>query len=180
MTRSQLEHAIRAACDISGDNEIIVFGSQAILGTYPDAPETLTASIEVDVQPRNHPENTDLIDGNLGEMSLFHETHGFYIHGITIDSAKLPHGWEKRTIPVSDQNTTRGNTGYCLEVHDLAASKLFANREKDRIFVATLLLEKLVDKDMLIKRISALEVDNPGITARMIDWINSTTAEIES
>ena len=30
MTRSQLEHAIRAACDVSGDTEVWVFGSQAI------------------------------------------------------------------------------------------------------------------------------------------------------
>lgn len=38
MTREELEHAIRAACDVSGDDEVYVFGSQAILGQYPDAP----------------------------------------------------------------------------------------------------------------------------------------------
>ena len=32
MTRAELEHAIRAACDVSGDDEVYVFGSQAILG----------------------------------------------------------------------------------------------------------------------------------------------------
>jgi hypothetical protein len=37
MTREQLEHAIRAACDVTGDNEVYVFGSQAILGQYPEA-----------------------------------------------------------------------------------------------------------------------------------------------
>ena len=39
MTRDQLEHAIRAACDVAEDTELIVFGSQAILGTFPDPPE---------------------------------------------------------------------------------------------------------------------------------------------
>ena len=34
MTRDQLEHAIRAACDVSGDNELWIFGSQAILGEF--------------------------------------------------------------------------------------------------------------------------------------------------
>ena len=34
MTRDQLEHAIRAACDVAHDTELIVFGSQAILGTF--------------------------------------------------------------------------------------------------------------------------------------------------
>lgn len=37
MNREQLGHAIRAACDVSGDNELYIFGSQAILGQYPDA-----------------------------------------------------------------------------------------------------------------------------------------------
>jgi hypothetical protein len=31
MTRDQLEHAIRAACDVSKDTELYIFGSQAIL-----------------------------------------------------------------------------------------------------------------------------------------------------
>lgn len=88
MTREQLEHAIRAACDIAGDTELIVFGSQAILGTYPRPPESLAASIEVDVQPKNHPERTDDVDGMLGELSDFHITHGFYVHGVTIDCGR--------------------------------------------------------------------------------------------
>ena len=51
MTRSQLEHAIRAACTVSEDTEVWVFGSQAILGEHPDAPVALLRSIEVDVAP---------------------------------------------------------------------------------------------------------------------------------
>ena len=34
MRRDQLEHAIRAACQIIGRPEVIVLGSQAILGTF--------------------------------------------------------------------------------------------------------------------------------------------------
>ena len=59
MNRNQLEHAIRAACDVAGDTELFVFGSQAILGGFPDAPEILRRSIEVDVQPKNFLENTE-------------------------------------------------------------------------------------------------------------------------
>jgi len=53
ITRYQLEHAIRAACDVSEDTALWVFGSQAILGEFPDAPKSLHATIEVDVQPKN-------------------------------------------------------------------------------------------------------------------------------
>jgi hypothetical protein len=43
MTRSQLEHVIRAAATIAGDTEIVVVGSQAMLGRYPDAPPEMLA-----------------------------------------------------------------------------------------------------------------------------------------
>ena len=99
MTREQLEHAIRAACEVSEDSEIWIFGSQAILGEFPDAPEDLRASIEVDVQPKNRSDKIDAIDGVLGELSLFHQTHGFYVHGLPIkETATLPLGWEHRVI----------------------------------------------------------------------------------
>jgi len=109
MTRDQLEHAIRAACDVSKDTELWIFGSQAILGEFPNAPESLRASIEVDVQPKNRPEAIDDIDGALGELSMFHQTHGFYARGISIESAKLPDGWERRTVSDRSQHFYRKN-----------------------------------------------------------------------
>ena len=101
MNREELEHAIRAACDVTDDTEVWVVGSQAILGEHTDAPIALRHSIEVDISPKNHPERIELINGNLGEDSLFHEAHGFYVHGFPIEDAILPNGWEDRAIPVS-------------------------------------------------------------------------------
>ena len=132
MTREQLEHAIRAACDVSGDTELWIFGSQAILGEFPNTPESLRASLEVDIQPKNRAETIDEIDGALGELSQFHHTHGFYVHGIAIESENLPQGWEQRAVSISDPISTRGNTGLSIETHDLAANKLAAHREKDK------------------------------------------------
>jgi hypothetical protein len=51
MTRRELKHAIRAACDASGDDQVYVVGSQAMLGQYPDAPEALRQSAEADIAP---------------------------------------------------------------------------------------------------------------------------------
>jgi hypothetical protein len=49
MRREQLEHAIRTACQIIRRDEVIVVGSQAILGTYTEVqlPAEATMSIEV-------------------------------------------------------------------------------------------------------------------------------------
>jgi hypothetical protein len=76
LNRLQLEHAIRAASTIAGDTEIVVIGSQAILGRYPQAPAELLVSSDVDVYPRNYPERADLIDGSIGELSPFEAQRG--------------------------------------------------------------------------------------------------------
>jgi len=177
MTRDQLEHAIRAACEVSKDTELWIFGSQAILGEFPNVPESLRASIEVDVQPKNRPETVDDVDGTLGELSMFHQTHGFYIHGISIKSAKLPDGWEQRTTPVSDPKSTYGNTGWCVEVHDLAASKLAAYRIKDKEFVRLLLIEKMIDVKILIERLTSLNVKEQ-LREQLLQWVK-ITAELK-
>ena len=179
MTREQLEHAIRAACDVSGDSELYVFGSQAILGEYPDAPPALRASIDVDLQPVNYPEMVDRIDGVLGELSMFHKTHGFYVHGVSIEAATLPEGWEARTVTVRvlEAVGTTENSGLCLEAHDLAASKLYAYREKDRDFVRTLLVERLIDPTLLRDRIDVLPADGDR-KERMDEWVRITAEEL--
>ena len=53
MRRDQLEHAIRTACQIIGRREVIVVGSQSILGTFREdqLPAAATMSAEVDILP---------------------------------------------------------------------------------------------------------------------------------
>ena len=178
MTREQLEHAIRAACEVTGDSEIWVFGSQAILGKFLNAPEELRTSIEVDVQPKNRSDKVDAIDGALGELSLFHQTHGFYVHGLPIKEATtLPEGWQLRVTPVIDEVSTNGNTGWCVETHDLAASKLVAYRQKDRDFVRLLLIERMINTQILLDRLSSLGIDE-ALRERLIQWVNITAEEL--
>jgi hypothetical protein len=71
MTRAQLEHIIRAAGTIADVEDLIVIGSQAVLGEFPDAPPELLVSHEADVYPPLHPERSDLIDATIGEGSPF-------------------------------------------------------------------------------------------------------------
>ena len=110
---------------------MIVFGSQAILGQYPDAPEELRQSAEADMAPKHAVDKVDLIDAVLGldSDSDFHRTHGSYVHGVPIETAVLPTGWENRAVELRDANT-RENVGWCVEAHDLAASKLVPERQK--------------------------------------------------
>jgi hypothetical protein len=81
MKRRDLEHLIRAAGAIA-ESDLIVIGSQAILGQHPDAPAEALRSIEADLIPVQHPERWALIDGAIGEGSPFHETFGYYATGV--------------------------------------------------------------------------------------------------
>ncbi len=160
MTRSELEHLIRAAGSIADDVEIVVIGSQSLLGQFPDAPLVLLASMEADVFPRSHPDRAELIDGSIGEGSSFHESFGYYAQGVSAETATLPSGWQDRLVPISNANT-RGITGLCLEVHDLAISKYVAGREKDLEFTHALARHRLVGKAALLRRLKQTSVNAP-------------------
>jgi hypothetical protein len=75
MRRDQLEHAIRAACQIIGHPAVIVVGSQAILGTFreDELPADATMSLEVDVLPIASDDDevarlADVIEGRGGRV----------------------------------------------------------------------------------------------------------------
>ena len=158
MTRDQLEHIIRASAVIADDDEIIVVGSQSILGSFPDAPPELCVSVEADVFPKNKPEHWELIDGSIGELSPFHDTFGYYAQGVDETTSTLPEGWRDRLVPITNPNT-RGATGWCLEPHDLVVAKAIAGRPKDRRFVEAALAHGLVDPATLAERLDATEAD---------------------
>ena len=160
MQRHQLEHIIRAAAGITGAEQFVIVGSQAVLGQFPRAPEELLVSIEADVFSLRDPADSDLIDGSIGEGSPFHQTFGYYAHGVGADTAVLPAGWKARLVPVHNENTG-GGTGLCLEIHDLAVSKLVAGREKDLTFVAGLLRHRLANPETVRERLAATPLEAP-------------------
>ncbi|MFN8978737.1 MAG: DUF6036 family nucleotidyltransferase [Gemmatimonadaceae bacterium] len=174
MTREQLEHAIRAACDVVGDHEVYVFGSQSILGQFPEVPATLKMSAEADISPRYRLDRVEYLN-TIGEDSPFHQAHGFYVRGLPItEAATLPAGWEERTVAVRANETS---TGLCLEGHDLAASKLVAFRDKDRAFVLTLLVEEFLSSTILVERVWRLPVAQAE-RERIARWVHLSVQEL--
>jgi hypothetical protein len=155
--RPELEHIIRAAATVAEDEELIVIGSQAILGQFPHAPAELLASREADVYPRNRPERSIEIERSLGDGSYFDATYGYYAHAVGPETATLPTGWEQRLVEIRNENTG-GASGWCLEIHDLLLSKCVAGRERDWEFVEDALLHRLADAAELRRRLVDLPV----------------------
>jgi hypothetical protein len=158
MTREQLEHLIRAAAVIADDDSIVVIGSQAILGQFPEAPDSMRVSVEADLYPLHHPERAEVIEGSIGELSPFHETFGYYAQGVGEETARLPQGWKERLVVVQNENT-RGARGLCLEVHDLLVAKVIAGREKDLSFLRDAARHRMADPETLLRRLATVEVD---------------------
>jgi hypothetical protein len=92
MNAEQLRHILRAAARVTGETEFVVIGSQAILGSHPDAPRGLRKSVEGDTYPKRHPEKAIDVDGAIGELSPFNQEFGYYAHGVHPETATLELG----------------------------------------------------------------------------------------
>lgn len=161
MRREDFEQVIAAAA--TGEDEFVVIGSQAILGSHPVAPEPMLRSLEADIYPLHRPEQADAIDGLLGDGSQFQRTYGYYAHGVGPETAKAPRGWQQRLVRVAvaaRAASTRSPVAWCLEVHDLVLSKCAAGRDRDWEFAAEALKAELVQGEVLLARIADLPVSD--------------------
>jgi len=168
MQRSQLEHLIRAAAEITNQYEFVVIGSQSILGAVERPPPECTLSMEADLFPLHAPELADLIDGGIGELSFFHEHFGYYAQGVGPETAHLPHGWMDRLVRLQGEGTNH-RVAYCLDPVDLFVSKACAAREKDRVFDRALLDHRIVTIDEALARAALL--DDAAEAQRAAAWI---------
>jgi Nucleotidyltransferase of unknown function (DUF6036) len=179
LKRAEFEHAVRAAGAVLGLDEVLVIGSQALHASVEGAlPHEAERSVEVDVAVLNDTDGrkADLLDGSIGEASMFHATFGYYAQGVVPGTAVLPAGWRKRLVRFTSP-ATAGVTALCLEPHDLWVSKMVAGRPKDLEFGRALLDGGLVDPDTLRDRVRAVRKaaaqDRKRILAKIEAW--STT-----
>lgn len=188
MRRAEMEHAIRAACQIIDASQIIIVGSQSILGTYAEdeLPERATMSREIDMLPiaDGDAETTrlaDVIEGVAGEFSPFEQLHGFSIDGVDHTTSVLPEGWRARLVEVRNDNTAGPGghpifVGWCLDKVDLCVAKLCAFREKDLEFVGALLDAGLVDAALVFERLRDVPPAAAESAARAMEWLLGPTA----
>lgn len=161
MRPAQFEHVVAAAAEVTGHDEFVVIGSQAILGSYEQPPESMLQSPEADIYPLHDPGAADLLDGALGDGSQFHLAYGYYAHGVGPETAKAPRGWRERLVkreipprPASERTTV----AWCLEAHDLVLSKCAAGRDRDWDYAAEALKAGIVQSDVLLARVPELPV----------------------
>lgn len=174
MNRSQLEHIIRAAGDVLGENEVILVGSQSILGSVPDAlPRDVTLSMEADVMAMSDPdgEKVLLINGTIGELTHFDGTHGYYAEGVEEALCRFPMGWRERLVGICTP-ATNGVTGWCVEPHDVAVAKLLAGRDKGIQYVRALLRSGHLQPGTVLERAELTPMTDDELT-RIVGVVGS-------
>jgi hypothetical protein len=156
MKKQQVDHVLRAAGRITHARSFVIIGSQSLHGTYPDLPDDIVLSAEVDVIAVGKADRTEWLNA-IGVYSPFHETFGYYADPVDETTAILPRGWKQRLVklPAGD---TDGVTGLCLEPHDLALSKYVARREKDMAFNRELIRRGLLERQRLLELLEATPV----------------------
>jgi hypothetical protein len=178
MTREQLAHVLRTVAAISGEHDILIIGSQSILGSYPEdaLPARATGSMEVDTAFLTDPDGAkaDVVDVNLGEFSEFHNEFGYYPQGVSVSTGVFPAGWRDRLVVFETPGAEPGR-GLCLEPHDCILAKLVRFDEKDLDFAFALVRAGLIDLSTLAERASTLPA-HPAVIDRVLNWINAMRA----
>src|SRR6185437_13135923 len=148
MKKREVDHVLRAAGRITGEKQFIIIGSQSLHGKFPDLPDDLVKSFEVDLMAAKHADRTELLTV-IAMYSPFHGSFGYYSDPVDHKAATLRKGWKGRLVylPAGD---TEGVRGLCLHPHDLAIAKYVARREKDRVFTRELAKRGIVSHDRLL------------------------------
>jgi hypothetical protein len=156
MKKQQLDHVLRAAGRITGLKEFVIIGSQSLHAKYPDLPDDIVQSAEVDLIAANVPDRTEWLNA-IGVHSPFHESFGYYADPVDEASAILPAGWKDRLVSLPPGDTG-GVRGWCLDPHDLVISKYCARRDKDLAFTRDLARRGIVKRKRLAELLDTTAV----------------------
>lgn len=155
MKKEQLLQLSRQVSEIAEIENPIIVGSQSLYAVTGDVPELVKRSIECDFLLLNaKPEVFRAIIAEIGFASEFQEQFGYFADALGLATVVLPAEWEERLHPLTDEN---GNlVARCLEIHDLAVSKMMAGREKDFEFLREIFERGLFDFEIFTNRVKSI------------------------
>jgi hypothetical protein len=158
-----------------GCNAVVLVGSQAILASYDLPPSVPLVSFELDVFPvrlsdgkweplkaGTEDDISEEVWASFGEGSMFHETHDFFLDGVSSSTSTLPTDWKDRQVV--REMSVYGKQAYLIApaIEDLILSKAVAGREKDKEWIAAVMADDDVklNKYSLKQHIKKLPIDD--------------------
>lgn len=192
MTADEVFQALRdVARLLPSQQRFFVIGSQSIHASFPNPPSgVLTMSPEVDIYigEQHEPEMEDkifyFVHEHLGSESDYDVEHRYYVDAVKRGKVVpiLPDGWRERAVyrrvdvPATEDMDAFAVDVFFLEIHDLIASKLAANRPKDRDFARAAFRQGLFEKDIVAERL-ALCRSVPALIDTPLDFLRSLSVE---
>ncbi|KQO98698.1 DUF6036 family nucleotidyltransferase [Leifsonia sp. Leaf264] len=175
----ELAMAARRAAELTDSSELLLVGSQAIVAMYKPAqiPGEATMSAELDVVARSREDHFRITE-ELGEMSEFHQEHGFYVQAVRNDLISRVQGWEERAARIEVASGDRDVAVWCMDVNDLCLSMLAAERTKDVLYVNAMLQDGLADRAVIEERAELmLSPDDIPAVKRTLQRIDELPAD---
>jgi hypothetical protein len=149
--RWQFFDLIRRVRELTQITEPVIVGSHSLFAVTEFVPEIVDRSVEADFLLGQHGhEVMEMVRDNLGYTSDFYKQHGYFADPLGMAAVSFTPGWQDRLQPLKDDNDQI--VARCLELHDLAVSKLIAGRDKDLIFLCDLLDSRMILMAALMER----------------------------
>ncbi len=154
MRREALEMLVAKVADVTRLDRLVIVGSQSAHGQISWLPGPVLRSIEADFLLPGFGRNS-VIDDECGPESDFFAEHGVYADPLGAGIVTLPRGWEDRLVPI--MNSEGRPSWWALEIHDTAASKLMAGRDKDFDFIIELVYSQTFCFETFLSRAALLQ-----------------------
>ena len=156
MKRWQFFDLIRRVSELTQITEPVIVGSHSLFAVTDFVPAIVDRSLEADflLGPHGH-EVIEMVRDNLGYTSDFYKQHGYFADPLGMAVVSFTPGWQDRLQPLKDDNGQV--VAKCLEIHDLAVSKLIAGRDKDLIFLCDLLDSRMILMEALMERAETIK-----------------------
>jgi len=175
MRPDNLDHLLRAAGDLTGHKRFVLVGSSAIFAWRQAVPEAMAMSREADLFAADVGDEeverlSDVLE-NIGHLSAFDDTHGYYVDGVGPRTAVLPLDWRVRS-KVYSSPATNGVSAVVPHPEDIALSKLCAGREKDLEWVSAAHDAGFIDLDRMAVRVPELPGSTAASSAHLLQLID--------
>jgi hypothetical protein len=152
----QLFDLLRRVSEMTNISEPVIVGSHSLFAITDLVPSIVDRSVEADFLLGPYSiEMMRKVNDELGVTSDFYHAHGYYADGLGLATVVLVQGWQDRLQPLKDESGQV--VAQCLEVHDVAVSKMMAGRDKDMIFLSALLDGNLISLPTLAERAALIQ-----------------------
>ncbi len=177
----KLSDALRLAEEIhhlTGHKEIVVIGSNAVLGVAPHTsiPPEMSMSADLDAYLRHDPPRTGSVTAQLGEDSEFHRQTGIFLDVVSPGLVTAPDGWEARMIEVAHKELRL----WFLDPCDAAISKLARGEPRDMRWVTAGLAAGIIAAPVLRARMSATRFLDADEERHAVERLRAITAGVRS